>query len=152
MKTIEAVWDAYLKKYNLPKTTPFCGECTFGSDKEENAIVTAMVLSGQKQANCAALESYQIDMEPIPEKGNRYVVTDIRGNALCVIEIEKVSVLPFTDITWEMAKKESAAPRMSIWEERQRDFLEYDAEIMGYEFTPDISIVFEEFRVVYIVP
>jgi len=70
MKKIEDVWNQYLAKYDLPKSTPFAGECVFGSDEEESELMTAQVLSGAKKANCVALESYQIDMEPLPSVGN----------------------------------------------------------------------------------
>lgn len=152
MKTIEEVWNAYLQKYNLPKSTPFAGECVFGGDEDESNVLTNRVLAGEKQANCVALESYQIDMEPLPVEGNCYVVTDWNGNALCVIETLKVTILPFMEITWDMAQKESNSDSMALWEETQRQFFEDDADIMGYEFSPDTPIVFEDFCVKYAVP
>ncbi|OJF75776.1 MAG: hypothetical protein BKP49_09935 [Treponema sp. CETP13] len=149
MKTIEDIWNEYLQKFNLPKSTPFAGECVFGGDEQESNEITAQVLAGTKQANCAALESYQIDMEPLPAEGNRYVVTNWNGNALCVIETLKVTILPFMEITWEMAQKESYSDSMALWEERQRQFFEDDADLMGYDFTPDTPVVFEEFCIRY---
>lgn len=147
MKTIQEVWTAYLAKYNLSNTTPFAGECVFGGDEAESNALTAMVLSGQKQANCGSLEAYKIDMEPLPAVGNRYVVTDWNGNALCVIETLKVTIVPFNEITWEMAQKESNAENMATWEEIQAQFFEDDGDIMGYEFTLEMPVVFEEFCV-----
>jgi len=149
MNTIEDVWNAYLKKYDLPKSTPFAGECVFGGDEEESNDLTAQVLTGLKQANCVALESYQIDMEPLPVEGSRYVVTNWNGNALCVIETLKVTILPFKDITWKMAQKESRVETMSLWEEKQVQFFEDDADLMGYDFTFDTPVLFEEFCVRY---
>jgi uncharacterized protein YhfF len=151
MEKIEDVWNKYLAKYDLPKSTPFAGECVFGADEEESELLTSQVLSGEKQANCVALESYQIDMEPLPSVGNRYVVTSWDGNALCVIETLKVTILPFMEITWEMAQKEGVAESMSLWEEAHTEFFEYDGDIMGYDFTPDMPVVYEEFCVRYVI-
>ena len=48
-----------------------------------------------------------------------------------------------------MAEKEGEEDSFESWKESHNEFFEYDAEIMGYEFKPDMPVVFEEFKVIY---
>ena len=68
---------------------------------------------------------------------------------LCIIQTTKVDILPYNQVTWEMAAKEGEDDSLESWRANHDDFFEFDADIMGYEFTPEMPVVFEEFKVLY---
>ena len=108
MTKVEEFWFEYLEKNKLPKTTPYSGEFVLGEDEIMCLQLTALVLSGQKTATCSAMDSFIIDDQPLPKVGNNYVVTDWNEIPLCIIQTTNVNILPYNQITWEMAAKVSS--------------------------------------------
>jgi uncharacterized protein YhfF len=149
MLEVEKFWFEYLEKNNLPKTTPYSGEFILGEDEVSCLQLSALILGGKKTGSFTALDSFIIDNEPLPKAGSNYVVADWNEVPLCIIQTTKVTILPYNQITWEMAEKEGEEDSFESWKESHNEFFEYDAEIMGYEFKPDMPVVFEEFKVLY---
>ena len=149
MLEVEKFWFEYLEKNNLPKTTPYSGEFILGEDEVSCLQLSALILGGKKTGSFTALDSFIIDNEPLPKAGSNYVVADWHEVPLCIIQTTKVTILPYNQITWEMAEKEGEEDSFESWKESHNEFFEYDAEIMGYEFKPDMPVVFEEFKVIY---
>ena len=149
MLELEKFWFEYLEKNNLPKTTPYSGEFILGEDEVSCLQLSALILGGKKTGSFTALDSFIIDNEPLPKAGSNYVVADWNEVPLCIIQTTKVTILPYNQITWEMAEKEGEEDSFESWKESHNEFFEYDAEIMGYEFKPDMPVVFEEFKVIY---
>lgn len=149
METLTKFWKDFLIKYNLPESTPYAGEYCFGVDDEDSNNLLTLVLSKQKTAVFTALESFKLDNEPIPHKDFYYILVDSNDNPLGILKTINVQILAFKDITWSMALKEGEDDSMESWVHRKQDFFEEDSDIMGYPFTPDTPIVFEEFCLEY---
>lgn len=149
MTESEKFWFEYLEKNNLPKNTPYCGEFVLGSDEIMCLELTALLLSGKKQATCSAMDSFILDNEPLPKVGDNYVVTDWNEIPLAVIQTTKVDILPYKNVTWELAKLEGEDEDFASWKENHDAFFEEDSDIMGYEFTPEMPVVFEQFKLLY---
>lgn len=149
MLEVEKFWFEYLEKNNLPKTTPYSGEFILGEDEVSCLQLSALILGGKKTGSFTALDSFIIDNEPLPKVGNNYVVTDWNEIPLCIIQTTNVNILPYNQVTWEMAAKEGEDDTFESWKENHNDFFEFDADIMGYEFSPNMPVVFEEFKVLY---
>ena len=58
-------------------------------------------------------------------------------------------LVPFNEVTWEMARLEGEDEDLGQWKERKQEYLEDEGAILGFEFTPDIKLVFQTFKVVY---
>ena len=149
MTKVEEFWFEYLEKNKLPKNTPYSGEFVLGEDEIMCLELTALVLNGKKTATCSALDAFIIDNEPLPKVGSTYVVTDHNDIPLAIIQTTNVNILPYNQVTWEMAAKEGEDENLESWRANHDEFFEYDADIMGYEFKPDMPVVFEEFKLVY---
>ena len=48
-----------------------------------------------------------------------------------------------------MAQKEGEDENLEQWRLKKQENLEDEGAILGFEFTPDIKLVFQVFRVVY---
>ena len=149
MTEIEKFWFDYLEKNKLPKNTPYSGEFVLGEDEIMCLELTALVLSGKKTATFTAMDSFILDNEPLPKVGDTYIVTDWNEIPLCIIQTTKVDILPYKQVTWEMAAKEGEDDSLESWRENHDAFFQEDADFMGYEFSPEMPVVFEEFKVLY---
>lgn len=109
-----------------------------------------LVLQREKRATATSLWWYEINNEPLPKVGDNYIVTDWQGRALCVIEVDKVNITPFNEITSEFAAIEGEGDKsLEYWKEVHWDY--YHRELAGSEFKPHkgMLIVCEHFHVVF---
>lgn len=146
---IEEFWKEFLKSSGKAKDTPYTSEISFGEDDETSAYFILEILSGKKTAFSTSFYAFEIDREPLPKKGNFYIVTDWQDNPYAVLETTEVTTLPFNTIPWSLAQKEDDADSFEEWKEIKTDFFTDDAEIMGYTFSQNMPVVFEEFKVIY---
>ncbi len=146
--TTEEYWKDFLARRGLDPLTPNSGEISFGTDEQTCAGYLALVLSGKKTAAFGALDSYKLDNEPLPKRGAFSILTDWTGSPLAIMQTTNVTVLPYNAITWDMAQKEGECQDMAQWHDSYDEFFADDADIMGYEVTPDMPVVFEEFCVI----
>ena len=57
--------------------------------------------------------------------------------------------MAFKDVTWDIAQKEGEYSNIEQWRQEHIEFFEDEAALMGYEFSEDMPLLFEEFEVVY---
>lgn len=65
-----------------------------------------------------------------------------------MIETETAAVVPFSDVTAELAASEGEGDTLENWRASHRRFFETDGRENGYVFREDMPVVFETFRVV----
>lgn len=149
MTKAEQYWTDFIKKNSGEAKSAYCGEISFGWNAQLSLELSLLVLSGKKTAACAAMESYVLDNEPLPKEGNTYVLVDWEENPMGIIRTKKVTVLPYSAVTWDMAQKEGEDSSMEEWRLSHDEAFEEDADLMGYDFTPEMPVVFEEFELIY---
>ena len=145
--TVETFWQNFLEKTGRSAQTTYL-EC-FHFDLNERSAneLLALVLSGQKRATASSLYAFLPGEAPKP--GNLSIVTDWDGNPHCVIETKTVRVIPFCEMTFEICSREGEDECLETWQAGHRRFFTQDGEEMGYEFTEDMPVIFEDFEVVY---
>lgn len=149
MSLADEYWEKFLKESNRSSEEKCAGDICFDSDSLRADQLVALVLGNKKTAFFTSWSTYAIDGEPLPVTGELYVLVDRADIPRCVIELESVNVIPFNEVTWEMAQKEGEDQNLAEWKERQQENLEYEGSILGFNFTPDIKLVFQIFRVIY---
>lgn len=108
-----------------------------------------LLLSGKKTAAFSCFESYSINMEPVPMSGEIYIVTNKDGEPRGIIEVTDVSVVPFCEISWELAQRDGEAENIEDWHIRQREAFEDEAAICGFEFNEQTKILCQQLRVIF---
>lgn len=149
MTLADEYWEKFIKETNRDESERCAGDLCFDSDPLRSDQLVGLVLAEKKSAFFTCWATYSIDNEPLPVSGELYLVVDRTDVPRCIIELESVNVIPFNEITWEMAQKEGEDQNLSEWRERQQENLEYEGSIMGFEFSPDIRLVYQTFRVIY---
>lgn len=143
--TAEALWKEFI-------TTDGLDDCeydawAFGVDADQLA---RLVVTGEKTATASAYPLYAVDGDPLPEEGEYSIILDSTDNAVCIIRTEKVTVLPFNEVSADHAYKEGEGNKsLDYWREVHRKiFTEWMSEA-GLKFTVNMPVVCEEFTIVY---
>ena len=149
MTVLDEYWQNFLKSTGRDIDEKCSGDLFFEAKGFVSDQLTALVLSEKKTAFFTSFTTYAIDEEPLPVSGELYIVLDRANNPVCVIEITSVTILPFNEVTWEMAKLEGEDENLEQWKERKTEYLQDEGDVLGFEFSPDLKLVFQTFKVIY---
>lgn len=149
MTPIDEYWNKFIKDTGRNEDDRCAGDLNFEAKGFVGDELISLVLADKKTAFFTSWATYAIDQEPLPVSGELYVVLDRANNPRCVIEVESVNVIPFNEVTWGMAQKEGEDEDLTQWRERKQEYLEDEGAILGFEFTPDIKLVYQTFKVIY---
>ncbi len=149
MTELDEYWERFLKDSGRDSDERCAGDLNFEAKGFVGDELVSLVVSGKKTAFFSSYATFAIDGEPLPVSGELYIVVDRANNPRCVIELQSVEVIPFNEITWEMAKQEGEDENMTDWRNKEQEYLEEEGAVLGFSFTPDIKLVFQTFRVVY---
>ena len=116
----------------------------------EADLLADLVLKGVKTATASAYDLYALEDEPLPQEGTFDVILDSQDQAVCIVEITKVSVEPFNQVSADHAFKEGEGDKsLAYWRQVHEDFFARWLREAGLTFTPNSKGVLEEFRKVY---
>lgn len=146
---IDIFWEDFLTKTNRCKLIKYLDVFHFELTKELANELLQLVLSGKKRATASSLWSYEGDREFMPKVGDLSIVTDWEGMPQCVIETTAVTIIPFEDITYDICKREGEDDTLESWRIGHLKFFKGEGDILGYEFSNNMPVVFEDFEVVY---
>jgi len=149
MTELDEYWNKFLQDTNRSPEDKCSGDLFFEAKGFVGDELITLVLSDKKTAFFTSWSTYAIDQEPLPISGELYIVVDRANNPRCVIEIQSVNVVPYNEVTWEMAKQEGEDENLSDWRKKEEEYLEDEGAVLGFEFSPDIKLVFQTFKVVY---
>ena len=149
---IGAYWRAYLR--TLPVDSPVRSggyeAWSFGDGPEMADELGALVASGRETATCSALWEVEADEEPMPRVGEKSVILDGRDGPMCVIETTEVGIRRFDEVDERFAHEEGEGDRtLEHWREAHRRFFSRTLPRIGREFSEDMPLVCERFRVTY---
>ena len=116
-----------------------------------NALLD-LVLQGKKRATSSSLAGYQLSGEEPPEAGDLSVITDWDGIPRCVVMTTAVRVMRYGDITFDIAKLEGEDDSLESWRRNHERFFREEGKELGYTFSEDLKVVFEEFEVIEVLP
>ncbi|QUH28557.1 ASCH domain-containing protein [Vallitalea guaymasensis] len=148
-KIMNLFWEKFLKKTGRYETTRYLEVFHFELTEKLANELLRLVLIGQKQATASSLWGYEIEGERVPEVGDLSIVADWEGVPRCVIETTQVTIIPFSDITYDICKREGEDDTLESWREGHIRFFNEEGKELGYEFKDDMPVIFEDFEVVY---
>lgn len=149
MDYLDEYWNKFLTETGRSLDERCAGDMHFEAKGFVGDELISLVLSGQKTALFLSFATFAIDQEPLPVSGELYIILDRADNPVCVIETESVNIIPFNEVTWGMAQKEGEDENLESWREKKREYLEDEGAILGFEFSMDIKLVYQTFKVVY---
>lgn len=146
--TEKECWDNFIKKSGLDGEAKYAGSFGFEARGFAGTERIAALLAGKKTAAFFSFATFAIDNEELPVSDEYYIVLGANREAVCVIKTTAVQILPYNQVAWEMAAREGEDSSLEEWRERTRENLEDEGAVVGFEFSPDIKLVYVEFEVV----
>lgn len=146
-----AVYWATFAATRAADPTPRFLEAFHFDDNEPSANeLAALVLQGRKRATAALLWSHEQEKKPVPRPGDLSIVTDFAGVPQCVIETQRVDVVPFGQVSAEFAATEGEGDgSLAYWRRAHEAFFARECQRLGLEPAPDMPVVCERFEVVF---
>ena len=92
------LWEAFITNNNLAD----CGYEAWAFGVEAD-LLAHLVAIGEKTATASAYPLYELENEPLPKTGAYSVILDSNDNGVCIIQTQKVTVVPFSEVTAEHA-------------------------------------------------
>ena len=139
------LWEAFITNNNLAD----CGYEAWAFGVEAD-LLAHLVAIGEKTATASAYPLYELENEPLPKTGAYSVILDSNDNGVCIIQTQKVTVVPFSEVTAEHAYKEGEGDKsLAFWREVHEAFFTECLNEAGLKFTHDMKVVCEEFSVVF---
>ncbi len=146
---IKDYWQQFLVDTNRDLTTTYFEAFYFGSNKQSAQSLSELVLTHNKTATCSAYAQYHLTDSRLPQVGDLSIVTDWEGNPLCVIETTDVTYMKFKEMTYDICKREGEDDSLVSWQNNHIDFFNEIGKEMGFTFSWDMDIVFEDFKMIY---
>lgn len=101
------LWQAYCVEQNIDSATEY-DAWPFGAEPDDLA---QLVLDGTKTATASAYPLYEVEDEPLPKVGEYSVILNSKDEAVCVIQLTQVFVVPFNEVSETQAYKEGEGDR-----------------------------------------
>ena len=146
---INMFWKTFLRETKRHETTKYLEVFHFELTEKWANELLRLVLIRQKKATASSLWGYEIEGERIPKIGDLSIITDWEGVPRCVIKTIEVAIIPFSDITYDICKREGEDDTLESWRSGHIHFFKEEGNELGYEFREDMPVVFEDFKVVY---
>ena len=150
--SVQAMWEDYLAIAGEDPRTTHKTYISWHFELNEAAAekLVDLVLAGQKRGTASCLWALEYDGDALPRPGDYSIVTGWDGTARCIIQTTGVDVVPYQDVTADFALQEGEGDgSLAYWQRVHIPFYEAECQRIGREFTPDMPVVCEAFRVVY---
>ena len=87
--------------------------------------LNSLVLAGEKTATAGLWEDYVAEEEALEEVGERQALLDSDGNVVAVVEVTRVEVVRYADVTSEFVEAEGEGfSSLDEWREEHESFWE----------------------------
>lgn len=146
-RSAEKLWQAYQVASGINEEyTAFA----FGDSKEMADESAQYVLEGKKKATASLAIAYEIEDEPLPQVGDYNVILNGEDEAVCIIRILHVSIVPFNEVSEKHAYFEGEGDQsLDYWRREHEAFFKRKCEEASVMFDETTLIVLEEFECLY---
>lgn len=147
---VREFWDAFAIDSGEADERRFYEASAFGDSEALASELAALVLSGVKRATAGAVWWYEAKGQRPPKAGDLSIVTDWAGQPLCVIETQRVDLVPFGEVSAEFAATEGEGDgSLEFWRACHRAYFTRECEAAGRNFDEGMLVACERFTVVY---
>lgn len=122
----------------------------FGDSPQLADELLVPILNGIKTATCSAVWEYEKEGSVIPRVGLITVVLDGNKEPRCIIETTEIKVRKYSEVDAEFASEEGEGDRsLEYWRAAHKRFFTRILPAVGREFSEDMPLVCERFKVVW---
>ena len=151
-ETIEGYWQKFLS--TLPPDSPFRSKTYVAEGWGDSPALAdelgELIIQGIKTATCSALWSWEANGSLVPKDGYITVALDGRGEPICIVETYEITIRKFNEVDADFAREEGEGDlSLNYWRQAHKNYFSRVLPKIGKEFSEDIPLVCERFRVVY---
>ena len=151
-ESVKAYWQKFLS--TLPLDSPYHSKAYVAEGWGDNPAMAdelgALILQQIKTATCSALWGWEAEGNPIPQKGLITIALDGHGEPLCIIETVEVTIRKYNEVDAGFARAEGEGDlSLNYWREAHKNFFSRTLSKIGKEFSEEMPLVCERFRVIY---
>jgi uncharacterized protein YhfF len=151
-ETVLHYWNQFLA--SLPPDSPYRDKTYiaegWGDSPKLADELGALIVQGTKTATCSALWEWEAEGNPIPKTGYLTVALDGRGEPICIVETIEISIHKYNEVDAEFAREEGEGDlSLDYWREAHRNYFSRVLKKIGKEFSEEMPLVCERFRVIY---
>ncbi|QDK45492.1 hypothetical protein DOM22_10190 [Bdellovibrio sp. ZAP7] len=148
-ESVTKMWQTYHEALGVLVPAAIVAD-SFSDNPQEATELSVLVDKGVKRATASALWSFEKTSTEIPAVGGIFIVTDGKGEAVCIVKTTKVSIIPFNEISEDNAFTEGEGDKsLKYWRRVHIEFYKRQFAPLGLTFEETMPIVFEEFEKVF---
>jgi uncharacterized protein YhfF len=150
--SIEAYWQKFLSTLSSDSLyhTKTYSEGGYGDSPELMNELIQLVLIGRKTATCGSLWEWEAEDRPLPTVENVWVELDGSGNPVCITETVEVTIRKYNEVDADFAREEGEGDlSLDYWREAHKNYFSRVLLKIGKEFSEDMPLVCERFRLIY---
>ena len=152
-ESVKRYWQQFLG--NLSSDSPYHSKAYIAEGWGDSPAMAdelgALIVQGIKIATCSALWEWKAEGNPIPQKGLITVALDGRGEPLCIVESVEVTIRKYNEVDADFARDEGEGDlSLKYWRAAHRNYFSRVLPKVGKEFSEDMPLVCERFRVIYV--
>jgi uncharacterized protein YhfF len=133
----------------LPDEPDLPVEC-FGDSPELADELIAFVVGGPKRATAGLVAAYAADGDELSRIGAHWIACDGAGRPRVVLRTHELRVGPLHSVDAQFAWDEGEYDRsLESWLDSHRRFFRRECERIGIDFSDELEVVFERFRIVW---
>ena len=149
---VSAYWQKFLS--TLPSDSPYRSKTYvaegWGDSPEMADELGALIVQGIKTGTCSALWEWEAEGETPTQVGEVTVVINGQGEPLCIVETTEVTIRRYNEVDANFAHAEGEGDlSLNYWREAHRNFFSRILPKYGKEFSEDMPLVCERFRLIY---
>jgi uncharacterized protein YhfF len=151
-EAVKAYWQEFLS--TLPSDSPYHSKTYiaegWGDSPEMADELGTLIAQGIKTGTCSALWEWEAEGNTPTQVGELTVVINGRGEPLCIVETVEVSIRKYNEVDADFARAEGEGDlSLEYWREAHRNFFSRTLQKIGKEFSEDMPLVCERFRLIY---
>ena len=151
-ETVNAYWQTFLS--TLPADSPYRTKTFIAEGWGDSPAMAdelgTLIAQEIKTGTCSALWEWETEGNPIPQAGLITIVVDGHGEPLCIVETTEVSIRNYNEVDHDFARSEGEGDlSLTYWREAHRNFFSRTLPKIGKEFSEDMPLVCERFRLIY---
>ncbi|MCG1008939.1 ASCH domain-containing protein [Salinicoccus sp. ID82-1] len=144
-KEAQAYWDEYWEGQEKPESVT---AWQFGADPD---YLAQLVSDGVKTATCSGRIFYDVENEPLPTTEDYSIILDGDDKPTSIIKTTEVTITPMNEVSEEFAISEGEGDRTyQYWWDTHVDFFTNELQSIGREFSEDMLLVCERFKVIHV--
>jgi uncharacterized protein YhfF len=151
-EAVDAYWQEFLSTTSEDSPYRFKTYIAegWGDGPEMADELGALIVDGTKTATCSALWEWEEEGESPPGTGAVTIVLDGRGAPIGIVETTEVTVRRYNEVDADFAREEGEGDlSLRYWREAHRNFFSRTLKEIDKEFSEDMPLVCERFRLIY---